>query len=302
MADYETYETDAVYDEMDFNPTVKNAPPTKEAAPPPPKRENENGNSKMKILLAVALAVIVLLLFAVGGGVGLLLKSNFMDSADCDVGPWGSWTSCYLPPRTCGIGSKNRTRKKRADAQNLGEKCAELRIIELTEMFPCNVACTPLDCEVGPWGNWTSCSVTCGGGTKERTRPKIAEAVNDGAECASARNFIPLTEQTTCNEDDCPPDVKLIGGSGPHEGNIFVDGLPVCDDHHDAENALVVCRMLGYASGQHTIQSKFGSVPATFAMDDVKCLGNEASILDCPHLTQDDCGVGEGAGVICRNS
>ena len=24
MADYETYETDAVYDEMDFNPTVKN--------------------------------------------------------------------------------------------------------------------------------------------------------------------------------------------------------------------------------------------------------------------------------------
>ena len=35
---------------------------------------------QMKILLAVALAVIVLLLLAVGGGVGLLLKSNFMDS------------------------------------------------------------------------------------------------------------------------------------------------------------------------------------------------------------------------------
>ena len=36
---------------------------------------------QMKILLAVALAVIVLLLLAVGGGVGLLLKSNLMDSA-----------------------------------------------------------------------------------------------------------------------------------------------------------------------------------------------------------------------------
>ena len=35
---------------------------------------------QMKILLAVALAVIVLLLLAVGGGVGLLLKSNLMDS------------------------------------------------------------------------------------------------------------------------------------------------------------------------------------------------------------------------------
>ena len=36
---------------------------------------------QMKILLAVALAVIILLLLAVGGGVGLLLKSNLMDSA-----------------------------------------------------------------------------------------------------------------------------------------------------------------------------------------------------------------------------
>ena len=34
-----------------------------------------------------------------------------------------------------------------------------------------------------------------------------------------------------------------MGGSGPHEGNIFVGGKPVCDDHHDAENALVVCRL-----------------------------------------------------------
>ena len=37
-------------------------------------------------------------------------------------------------------------------------------------------------------------------------------------------------------------EVKLVGGSGPHEGNIFVGGLPVCDDYHDAQNALVVCR------------------------------------------------------------
>ena len=36
--------------------------------------------------------------------------------------------------------------------------------------------------------------------------------------------------------------MKLVGGSGPHEGNIFVGGEPVCDDGHDALNALVVCR------------------------------------------------------------
>ena len=37
-------------------------------------------------------------------------------------------------------------------------------------------------------------------------------------------------------------ELTLVGGSGPHEGNILVGGLPVCDDHHDHENALVVCR------------------------------------------------------------
>ena len=65
MAAYETYETEAVYDEMDNNPTAKKvsflfifksdfywqapepAPPRPKEAPPPPKRQNENGKSKV---------------------------------------------------------------------------------------------------------------------------------------------------------------------------------------------------------------------------------------------------------------
>ena len=34
-------------------------------------------------------------------------------------------------------------------------------------------------------------------------------------------------------------------------------------------------------------------------MDNVKCLGTESRLEDCPHVTQDDCNGGEGAGVIC---
>ena len=37
-------------------------------------------------------------------------------------------------------------------------------------------------------------------------------------------------------------EVKLVGGQGPHCGNIIVGGRPVCDDGHNAANALVVCR------------------------------------------------------------
>ena len=57
--------------------------------------------------------------------------------------------------------------------------------------------------------------------------------------------------------------------------------------------------MLGYSEGVATVQSHFGNVSNNFAMDDVKCTGREASILECPHSRVDDCGFHEGAGVIC---
>ena len=59
--------------------------------------------------------------------------------------------------------------------------------------------------------------------------------------------------------------------------------------------------MLGFSAGEPTIKSFFGQVNSTFRMDDVKCRGNETSLLDCPHKTKDDCGASEGAGVVCSN-
>lgn len=39
--------------------------------------------------------------------------------------------------------------------------------------------------------------------------------------------------------------IELRGGSVPPEGNVFLNGKPVCDDKWDKKSATVACRMLG---------------------------------------------------------
>ena len=40
-----------------------------------------------------------------------------------------------------------------------------------------------VDCEVDEWSSWTPCSLTCGGGTKNRTKDIVRHPVNLGAAC-----------------------------------------------------------------------------------------------------------------------
>ena len=49
----------------------------------------------------------------------------------------------------------------------------------------------------------------------------------------------------------------------------------------------------------YQLRSHFGFVPTLFAFDNVKCIGNETSLNDCPHLDDNDCNFEEGAGVVC---
>ena len=100
--------------------------------------------------------------------------------------------------------------------------------------------------------------------------------------------------------------VELRGGSGPHEGNVFVKVTPdsdfgqVCDDYWGLTNADVVCRQLGFSGAERaTQQGEFGSGSNYFAMDDVVCSGSEARIQDCEYNEFDDCSGAELAGVVC---
>merc|ERR1719244_882861 len=62
----------------------------------------------------------------------------------------------------------------------------------------------------------------------------------------------------------------------------------------------VICRMIGFWSGVAVSNSAFGQVDDDFAMDDVKCGGDETNIFACIHASQHNCGGHEGAGVRCE--
>ena len=77
----------------------------------------------------------------------------------------------------------------------------------------------------------------------------------------------------------------------------------MCDDWSDIKDANVVCRELGFsrASGAPG-GAKYGQGSGTIWMDDVKCNGGEASLLQCPHSgrgTKINCHHDEDASVEC---
>lgn len=104
-------------------------------------------------------------------------------------------------------------------------------------------------------------------------------------------------------------EVRLAGGNSSTQGRveIAVNGMwgTICDDRWNLNSATVICHMLGlpqaYAAPGN---SGFGPGTGTIWMDEVKCVGNEKSILDCNHLglgASSQCQHHEDAGVICGN-
>ena len=59
----------------------------------------------------------------------------------------------------------------------------------------------PIDCVWTRFGEWSSCSRTCGGGDKERIRSKLIEAENGGNPCVGDG-----IEIEVCNAQICPED------------------------------------------------------------------------------------------------
>jgi len=106
-----------------------------------------------------------------------------------------SWTGCTPCSRSCGGGAQERTRIALAQPQYGGKGCPT----NLRQMRNCSTNPCPEDCAVG---NWTpgKCSVTCGVGTAERTRPVLTPTSHGGKDCPL------ISERYQCVMQPCATD------------------------------------------------------------------------------------------------
>ena len=56
-----------------------------------------------------------------------------------------------------------------------------------------------VDCKWGPYGEWSACTKSCGGGFQTRLRDVEQQAFNGGAKCEGES-----TDLRVCNEHACP--------------------------------------------------------------------------------------------------
>ena len=130
---------------------------------------------------------------------------------DCTVSDWSNWSTC---DKTCGGGTQTRSRTINTQPANGGTTCPPL-----SENITCNTQACRTDCAVSDWSNWSTCKnngydVTCGGGTRTRSKTIITQPTNGGTPCPN------LSETIMCNTQECPSVKSEIGNARGTEFNF----------------------------------------------------------------------------------
>jgi hypothetical protein len=112
---------------------------------------------------------------------------------DCEVSAWTP-QSCSKP---CGGGVQSLVRQVIVP-DDQGATCPPL-----TMQQNCNEQSCPIDCGIGEWSGWTSCSAQCGGGIKQRIRHVKTHPQHGGKLCG------PESQSMECGTAACDEDCQL---------------------------------------------------------------------------------------------
>lgn len=99
-----------------------------------------------------------------------------------------------------------------------------------------------------------------------------------------------------------PPENATHVGQGRVEVKHEETWGTVCDDEWSFEDATVVCEEMGFLKAIYQAnRAKFGQGTGPVLLSEMKCTGEEKSLLDCPHSGwgQNSCDHGRDAGVSC---
>uniref|UniRef100_A0A8C9N6Y6 Hemicentin-1 n=1 Tax=Serinus canaria TaxID=9135 RepID=A0A8C9N6Y6_SERCA len=167
---------------------------------------------------------------------GSALESVMCNLRPCPVAgewsPWGPWGPCST---TCGKGSQTRPRlctspapahggphcqgpdtqlqlcfRRRCPAAPCSSCASGLRAgaaLQAESSLPCCPHWGIMDGKWSPWSSWSSCSVSCGGGSRQRTRHCSDPAPQFGGHKCEGSDI----QMDFCNSDPCP----VHGNWGP---------------------------------------------------------------------------------------
>jgi hypothetical protein len=121
-------------------------------------------------------------------------------AVDCAVTIFNPWTACDV---SCGNGTQTRQRLITRDPIDGGVACPAL-----TEERRCNTESCPIDCVQEAWGNWSTCSVSCGWGNKARSRATLVQPGNGGIDCEDNH------QTQACEDAECPADCEMSAWGG----------------------------------------------------------------------------------------
>jgi len=122
-----------------------------------------------------------------------LSDSNYCNKGDCCSWQWGEWSSCS---KSCGDGTSTRTQVCNCPGYGKSDnsRCPGYAQVD-------SKTCNQGDCCLWQWGEWSSCSKTCGAGTSTRTQfcncPGYGKS--DNSRCPGYAQV----DSKPCNQGDC---------------------------------------------------------------------------------------------------